>query len=111
MKTRAIPSAVKADVERTVSSFNEATFPDPEAEHYTVRFAGPHAYLDRSGADFVVPCPVCRLTYTGDPAQWEFAIYKYSRARYDPEEWMFPGAGLVDGTVEGALKAGMKAYP
>jgi hypothetical protein len=42
---------------------------------------------------------------------WEFAIYKYSDERYDPEEWMFPGAEEVDGTIEGAMRAGLKAYP
>ena len=42
---------------------------------------------------------------------WEFAIYKYSDSRYDPEEWMFPGMGEVDGTIEGAMRAGLLAYP
>jgi hypothetical protein len=42
---------------------------------------------------------------------WEFAIYKYSDERYDPDEWMFPGAGDVDGTIEGAMKAVLEAYP
>ena len=31
--------------------------------------------------------------------------------QYDPEEWFFPGAGDVNGTIEGAMKAGLKAYP
>ena len=26
-------------------------------------------------------------------------------------KWMFPCSDLVDGTVEGALKAGLEAYP
>jgi hypothetical protein len=37
--------------------------------------------------------------------------YKYSDERYDEEEWFFPGAGHVDGTIEGAMKAGLEAYP
>jgi hypothetical protein len=41
---------------------------------------------------------------------WDFAIYMYSDNRYDSEEWFFPGAELVDGTVTGAMKAGMNAY-
>jgi hypothetical protein len=41
---------------------------------------------------------------------WDFAIYKYSDNCYDPEEWFFPGEEFVDGTVTGAMKAGMKAY-
>jgi hypothetical protein len=55
--------------------------------------------------------PICRLTYTGDMQHWEFAIYKYSDECYDPEEWFFPGAEEVDGTIEGAMRAGLKAYP
>ena len=43
--------------------------------------------------------------------EWEFAIYKYSDERYDPNEWMFPGAEYLNGTIEGALKAGLEAYP
>ena len=26
-------------------------------------------------------------------------------------EWMIPGIGQFDGTVEGAMKAGLEAYP
>jgi hypothetical protein len=42
---------------------------------------------------------------------WDFAIYRHSRNLYDSDEWMFPGAGHVNGTIEGAMKAGMEAYP
>lgn len=42
---------------------------------------------------------------------WEFAIFKHSDERYDAEEWFFPGAGWMDGTIEGAMKAGLEAYP
>jgi len=42
--------------------------------------------------------------------KWRFAIYKYSSDRYDPQETWFPGFELFDGTVEGAMRAGDKAY-
>jgi hypothetical protein len=42
---------------------------------------------------------------------WEFAIFKWSTERYDPDEWFFPGSEYVDGTVEGAMMAGLHAYP
>jgi hypothetical protein len=41
---------------------------------------------------------------------WEFAIYRYSNERYDPNEW-FDGMQHLDGTVKGALRACMEAYP
>ena len=27
------------------------------------------------------------------------------------DEWMFPGNQYLDGTIEGAMKAGLEAYP
>jgi hypothetical protein len=42
--------------------------------------------------------------------KWEFAIFKYSAETYDPGEWFFPGSQHVDGTIEGAMKAGLEAY-
>ena len=42
---------------------------------------------------------------------WDFAIYRHSKERYDPDEWFFPGTEFVDGTVIGAMQAGLAAYP
>jgi hypothetical protein len=42
---------------------------------------------------------------------WEFAIFKWSTETYDSDEWMFPGSGEIDGTVDGAMMAGLQAYP
>jgi hypothetical protein len=54
--------------------------------------------------------PICRLTYTGKLDDWGFAIFKWSNERYDPDEWFFPGAEELDGTIEGAMRSGLKAY-
>jgi hypothetical protein len=43
--------------------------------------------------------------------KWEFAIFKWSSEKYAPNEWMFPGSEFVDGTIEGAMRAGLEAYP
>jgi hypothetical protein len=51
------------------------------------------------------------LEYNGEMDNWSFAVFRYSRENYDPEEWMFPGAEELDGTIEGALRAGMQIYP
>jgi hypothetical protein len=77
---------------------------------YVPRFRGAFLYLDRIGWDGR-PSEICRLKWTGKMENWEFAIYLHSRNAYDPDEWMFPGSGYVDGTVEGAMRAGMEAYP
>ena len=66
-------------------------------------------YLDR--VDYGRKGPICRLKYTGDMNDWEFAIYRYGNERYNPYEWFFPGAEYVERTVKGAMKAGLMAYP
>ena len=43
--------------------------------------------------------------------KWGFAIFKWSSDKYDPDEWFFPGVEYVDGTIEGAIKATLEAYP
>jgi hypothetical protein len=77
---------------------------------YVPRFRSAFLYLDRIGWNGR-PFEVCRLKWTGDIDNWDFAIYRHSRNFYDPDEWMFPGSGHVDGTVEGAMRAGIEAYP
>jgi hypothetical protein len=77
---------------------------------YVPRFRGSYLYLDRINY-WGQPTQICRLKWTGDIDKWEFAIFRHSREFYDPDEWFFPGAGEVDGTVEGAMRAGMEAYP
>jgi hypothetical protein len=107
-RRRAIPEDVKKQAEAIVDAFNTRVIRDPN-RYYRPRYRGRFLYLDR--VDYGIQKFVCRLTYTGRMDNWEFAIYKYSDERYDPDEWMFPGAGHIDGTIEGAMKAGLEAYP
>ena len=51
-----------------------------------------------------------RLKYNGQMDNWDFAVFKYSREFYDSEDWMFPGSFELDGTIEGALMAGLELY-
>ncbi len=108
MSKPTIPETVRTQVDDMVTAFNKNSIKDPN-RFYTTRFQGLFLYLDR--VDFETESQICRLKYSGDIAKWEFAIYKYSSSRYDPDEWFFTGAGHVDGTVEGAMKAGLEAYP
>jgi len=102
-----IPPEVRKQVNTIVDRFNQTVIKDAYS-FYVTRYKGRFLYLDRYMGKSIGP--VCRLEYTGHIKKWEFAIYKYSSERYDPDEWFFPGAGLADGTVEGAMKAGLKAY-
>ncbi len=108
MSSKTIPQDIRAQVEAIVARFNRTVVRDRGA-FFSVRFRGRYVYLDRDNYGFIGPRG--RLTWTGDMAQWDFAIYKYSSERYDPEEGMFSGAGHLDGTVEGALRACVEAYP
>ena len=103
-----IPDDVKREVEAIVARFNRGNCRRDDC-YYEPRFRGQHCYLFRS--DYGRLGPICRLTYTGKMDGWVFAIFKWSSERYDPNEWMFPGSELLDGTVEGAMRAGLEAYP
>lgn len=107
-KKKAIPNRIRAQVEAIVERFNREVIKDSN-RFFSTRYRGRYLYLDRD--DYGHVGPRCRLTYTGDMNGWEFAIFKYSREYYDSDEWMFPGGEHIDGTVEGALRAAMKAYP
>jgi len=108
MKTKSIPKDVKEKVKDVIEAFNRKTLQRDDC-YYQERFKGKYLYLDR--CDYGNMGPICRLTYTGNMYKWEFAIFKWSREKYDPDEWMFPGSGFLDGTIKGAMKAGLEAYP
>lgn len=113
MPKMSIPSDVQAEVQKLIEKFNRKYFHTDDFREagitgYSARFKGRFLYLDRD--DFGGPSPICRLTWNGAMDNWGFAIYKYSDNCYDPEEWLFPGGEHVDGTVNGAMKAGMEAY-
>jgi hypothetical protein len=105
---KGIPEDIKKQVNEIVRHFNETQSQD-RACYYETRYEGRYLYLDRKESHGM--SPICRLKYTGKMDDWEFAIYKYSSDRYDTEEWFFPGMECVDGTIEGAMKAGLEAYP
>jgi hypothetical protein len=108
MAKKQIPDDIRAQVEAIVEQFNKKELRGRRCS-YIARFRGNYLYLDRNEWGRIVH--VCRLKYNGAMDNWEFAIFKYSDERYDPDEWFFPGAGHVDGTVEGAMRAGLEAYP
>ena len=108
MPKKGIPDEIKQRADEIVNQFNKTVITRPHS-YYVTRYKGNFLYLDRS--DFGRRGAICRLTYTGDFMQWEFAIFKYSSETYDPSEWFFPGSEYVDGTIEGAMKAGLAAYP
>ncbi len=108
MRSKGISESVKEQVEEIVRRFNGESMGDPNL-HYSVRYRGNYLYLDR--IEYGKAGSICRLKFNGKMDNWDFAIYKYSTGSYDSDEWFFPGSESVDGTVEGAMKAGLEAYP
>ena len=102
-----IPDQARAEALDVIQQFNQKKLAKTGCR-YIPRFKGKYLYLDRE--DFGTVGPICRLEYAGQRKGWDFAIYRYSDSRYDPEEWFFPGSDRVDGTIKGALEAGMQAY-
>jgi hypothetical protein len=107
MSIARIPDQVRDEALRVIQQFNQKKLSKTDCR-YIPRFKGKFLYLYRE--DFGKLGPICRLEYIGGKKGWYFAIYKYSKDRYDPEECFFPGSQLVDGTIQGALEAGMEAY-
>jgi hypothetical protein len=104
---KAIPIDVQQRAQEIVNRFNRESLAD-RGVRFTARVRGSYLYLDKQGHGD--PEPICRLKYTGSEEKWEFAIFKYSSMTYDTNEWVFPGSEFVDGTIEGALEAGLSAY-
>ena len=110
MAKKTIPKEIQQEVDGIIEEFNRIHFSGrANTVAYFAEIKGKFLYLKRH--EFGKISPVARLTYTGDMKEWEFAIFKWTREQYDPDEWFFPGSSLFDGTIEGALKAGLEAYP
>jgi len=110
MVKKAIPKEILQEVDGIIEEFNRRHFSGRiDSVAYFSETKGKFLYLKRH--EFGKISPVARLTYTGDIKEWEFAIFKWTSEQYDPDEWFFPGSNLFDGTIEGALKAGLEAYP
>ena len=108
MGKKLIPDKIREKVSIIVEEFNQQELKSIDVR-YIAKFQGRFLYLDR--ISYGNKGPVSRMEYFREIDKWEFAIFKWSKEIYDPDERMFPGSEFVDGTIEGAMRAGMKAYP
>jgi hypothetical protein len=110
MAKATIPKEIQDEVVKKIDAYNQKNYSHRSDNlAYFAEFKGKFLYLKRKEHDQI--SPIARMKYTGNMKEWEFAIFKWSRETYDPDEFMFPGSELLDGTIEGAMNAGMKAYP
>jgi hypothetical protein len=98
-----IPQNIKDEVLQKLNGFNQK-----HKMSFHISFRANYAYLSKM--DYV-ETKIGRLKYNGTMDKWDFAVFRYSREFYDPDEFMFPGAEELDGTIEGALRAGLLIYP
>lgn len=101
-----------------VDAFNKAN-----KTNYAVGFRGKFCYISRVdkktafwgifGGGSAIETNIGRLALTSenDIDKMEFAVFKYSSETYDANEFFFPGREKLDGTIEGALRAGFEIYP
>ena len=108
MGKKLIPDEIRENVSAIVEKFNQQELKGTDVR-YIARFQGRFLYLDRIA--YGKKESVSRMEYFREISEWEFAIFKWSSEIYDPDECFFSGSEFVDGTIEGAMKAGMKAYP
>lgn len=104
-----ISEDVKEQANKIISEFNTMTFKKNSGIEYYAVYRNGFLYLNRLEGER--DGPVARLRYKGVMDNWEFAIFKWSSERYDPDEIFFPGKNHLNGTIEGALKASNEAYP
>ena len=109
MAKKKIPEDIKEKVNRIITDFNSKTYKKKSGIKYYAIYKSDFLYLNRREGD--KDGPIARLKYTGKFDDWDFAIFKWSSERYDPDEFYFPGYHYLNGTIEGALKAGNEAYP
>lgn len=103
-----IPKDLIQEINDIVDKFNSNIYKDNEAKFIPV-VKDSYLYLKREVN--VNLESVVRLEYTWDMKNWDFAIYRYSTETYDDCDIFFPGDEYIDGTIEGAMKAGSETYP
>lgn len=102
-----ITNEIKEEVQEIVDTFNKKN-----KSTFIVRYRGRFLYIDKVDKGWFreIVNHIGRLEFKGDMISWDFSVYKYSSERYDPNEIFFPGIGELDGTIEGALRAGLGIY-
>ena len=109
MKENAISKEIEITINNRVKTFNEKYLPKNAVGHCIANVKGKFIYIHYFYPKNKRLDPVGRLTYNGDLDDMPFAIFKYSSESYSFNEF-FPGQEHLNGTIEGALKAVLKAY-
>ena len=104
-----IPKEIQDKVNTIITDFNAKVYKKKLGVEFYGLFKGDFLYLNRKEGER--DGPIARLKFNGKIDNWNFAIFKWSNERYDSDEFFFPGSKHLNGSIEGALKAGHEAYP
>ncbi len=85
-------------------------FPTEDFRHMIAQNMGVPLKKMPKPQEEIIETKIGRLQYNGQTDNWVFAVFKYSREIYDPNEWIFPGSSKLNGTIRGALNAGLELY-
>ena len=99
---------IKDELTEILLAFNKEHFGNSKDVGYSLSYRGKYIYI--TGFRGEIYKKVGRLTYEDDLQDMEFAVYKYSSEKFDPDEFLFPGREHLDGTLKGALKASLELY-
>jgi hypothetical protein len=126
-KVSPISEALKQETIALVEEYNKKNNTE-----YAITFKGKFCYLSRIEKKQFVPflginklfnleklaknvqiveTKIGRLEWIPEEKRWEFAVFRYSREIYDPNEFLFPGRKELDGTITGAMNCGQHLYP
>jgi hypothetical protein len=101
-----IPKKITEQAAEAVRKFNEKQFLEGDMEYlYTID--GKYVYLKMRRKKNI--SPIARIEFTGDPKAWKFAVYNPATESFS-ENTEFPGVEYIDGSIEGAMKAGVSAF-
>jgi hypothetical protein len=103
-----ITKELKEELQNEVDRLNKKLSTGSKRVVYHCRFSGAYMYLDYQGHQRKEKR--VRLKYNGKMDNWDFAIFRWSSETYDEDCFFFSGAEELDGTIEGAMKAGYLAY-
>jgi len=108
-KEYTVPIEVQMQLADRIMNFNKKNLAGNPCT-YCVDARGKFIYLLRKTINDSFE-KIGRLTYDGDLEDMDFAIFRYSIEKYDAACDYFDGIECIDGTIEGAMMAGLKAYP
>lgn len=94
-KSSTVSDAVKANLASRLRNYGAEHWPDFEFE---VSWRGRCAYVEAVRS--TTTTKLCRLSYLGEPDEWEFGFYQYSTERY---ELSFLPSGSFTGSPEECL--------